>query len=246
MNMGLFRLVTIDRCGSTNTELLDHPELYPPYTALRALVQTAGKGRWGRRWADVGVDQGLALSLLFPLENSEDPFRIPLLSVLGVHRVLRRRGVESRYRWPNDLYVRGRKICGILNEARFCGEKGLFVTGIGVNVNQQEEDFPPEVRERAISLKMLSGREEDPGRIAGEVVDEMEGMVREGVSRERAVVSLEPLCDISPGEAVTLRLPLNRSVTGLFLGLGSRGELRVKAEGSELLLSEGEVERVVR
>ena len=105
--MGLFRLVTIDRCGSTNTELLDHPELYPPYTALRALVQTAGKGRWGRRWADVGVDQGLALSLLFPLENSEDPFRIPLLSVLGVHRVLRRRGVESRYRWPNDLYVRG-------------------------------------------------------------------------------------------------------------------------------------------
>ena len=46
--------------------------------------------------------------------------------------------------------------------------------------------------------------------------------------------------------AVTLRLPLNRSVTGLFLGLGSRGELRVKAEGRELLLSEGEVERVVR
>ena len=120
------------------------------------------------------------------------------------------------------------------------------MTGIGVNVNQQEEDFPPEVRERAISLKMLSGREEDPGRIAGEVVDEIEGMVREGVSRERAVVSLEPLCDISPGEAVTLRLPLNRSVTGLFLGLGSRGELRVKAEGRELLLSEGEVERVVR
>ena len=71
-------------------------------------------------------------------------------------------------------------------------------------------------------------------------------MVREGVSRERAVVSLEPLCDISPGEAVTLRLPLNRSVTGLFLGLGSRVELRVKAEGRELLLSEGEVERVVR
>jgi len=63
-------------------------------------------------------------------------------------------GVDAHLEWPNDVHVEGRKVAGALAHATSDGDGGVLVLGIGINVHQRPEDFPAELRERAISLAM--------------------------------------------------------------------------------------------
>ena len=68
-------------------------------------------------------------------------------------------GVEARLKWPNDLLWEGRKLGGILCESAFTGvDLDFSVVGIGINVGQKKDDFPVELRDRAVSLRQASGR----------------------------------------------------------------------------------------
>jgi BirA family biotin operon repressor/biotin-[acetyl-CoA-carboxylase] ligase len=114
-----------------------------PHGALvTAAAQTAGRGRQGRTW--VGPPgRALLLSLLL---REYDPL-LPLRAGLAVADLA---GVHARVKWPNDVLIDGRKLAGILVEAR--GQDGWAVLGIGVNVAVDLADLPPEVRDRAATL----------------------------------------------------------------------------------------------
>lgn len=110
--------------------------------------------------------------------SPEDAPRIPALAATAVRRAIRRScGLSCGIKWPNDLVLSGRKVCGILAEALPGPESSLWVVvGIGINVCQRREDFLPELRETAASLSMIAGAEIDRAALETAFLEELEAL----------------------------------------------------------------------
>jgi BirA family biotin operon repressor/biotin-[acetyl-CoA-carboxylase] ligase len=123
--------------GSTNTDLLVLARaMQPARPRLRAaLVQTAGRGRHGRRWHST-PGAALLFSLALPLEVSlQSPAAVTLACGIAVAETLRADGVEASLKWPNDVLLNGRKLAGILCELAHDGAgRRTLVVGVGVNL----------------------------------------------------------------------------------------------------------------
>ena len=121
--------------------------------------QTGGKGRLGRKWSSAKY-KGLFFTLILypPLIPSEANVLTLMTAVAVAEAIRNETGVAVGIKWPNDLLVDGKKICGILVELSAEMERiNYMVVGVGVNVNQEESDFPEEVRLSATSLKAHTG-----------------------------------------------------------------------------------------
>jgi BirA family biotin operon repressor/biotin-[acetyl-CoA-carboxylase] ligase len=136
-------------------------------TVVTARHQRAGRGRRGHEWWDAPGESLLVSVLLRP---SCRPAAVPQLSLVGglaVAEALAAAGVTARIRWPNDLLVDERKVCGILAEASSeasgdgRGRLHHVILGIGVNLNQTV--FPAALATQATSLRLVTGREHDAG-----------------------------------------------------------------------------------
>ena len=128
----------------------------PDGTIVYAETQTGGKGRWGRSWYSP-EQVGLWFSIILRPVHMIAP---ELLTMMGCVSILS--AVEELFdvilnvRWPNDLYYHYLKIAGLLTECSRQQDKWHYmILGIGINVNQKLHDFPPELRKKAISLKMI-------------------------------------------------------------------------------------------
>lgn len=141
------RVVVLDEVSSTNDYLKSIAGEVPEGTVVVARRQSAGKGRMGRRW--LSPEGGLWMSVLLR-PGFVDP-RIVFIGALSVVDTLADFGVLSGIKWPNDVWVGGRKIAGILVEGR--GEEHVVV-GIGLNVNNP---VPEELRDVAVSMFELTG-----------------------------------------------------------------------------------------
>lgn len=134
-------------------------------TVIASGYQSAGRGQRGNSWL-AAPWENLTFSLLLrfgsggfaPLEAA-DQFMISVVSTLAVHDYLAERGIESRIKWPNDIYCGDKKICGMLIENRL-GTDGVrdSIVGIGLNVNQVK--FPPNVP-NPTSMTLRSGKTYD-------------------------------------------------------------------------------------
>ena len=126
-------------------------------TLILAEKQTAGKGRRGRIWQS---PEGTTISMSLCMEPklpTEKVSGLTLVAALAVAKAVREvAGVCGQIKWPNDIVLNGRKICGILTELCFRGGTYVVVVGIGVNVNTEE--FPEEIKEVATSLKRECGK----------------------------------------------------------------------------------------
>ncbi|MGE5582731.1 MAG: biotin--[acetyl-CoA-carboxylase] ligase [Bacillota bacterium] len=126
-------------------------------TLVIAESQTAGRGRMGRQWASAS-GQGLWFSLVLrPRISAPVLGGLTLLAAVIMAQTIQSvTGIQPQIKWPNDLIHNGRKLGGIL--AEMSGEMDLvnyLILGIGINVNHRPEDFPPELRGRAVSLQMI-------------------------------------------------------------------------------------------
>lgn len=131
---------------------------YPDGTLVVAESQTAGKGRRGRNWSSP-AGSSIYMSLL--LRPDIPPYcasMITLVAGMAVSQAVgEMTGLPARIKWPNDVVVNGRKICGILTEMSTEMESiHYIVTGIGINVNQQ--DFPEEIMATATSLRIEAAK----------------------------------------------------------------------------------------
>jgi BirA family transcriptional regulator, biotin operon repressor / biotin---[acetyl-CoA-carboxylase] ligase len=111
--------------------------------------QTAGRGRAGRSWTDVPG----AMLMFSALVRDVPPQRSALVGLAAGVAVARAIGGDARLKWPNDVRIRGRKVCGMLGELAPSGD--YVVIGIGVNVGHAEGDLPEELK--ATSLRISSG-----------------------------------------------------------------------------------------
>ena len=145
--------------GSTNTDAKRLGEEGAPHgTVVAADMQTAGRGRRGRTWeSPAGKD--IYFSILLRPEFAPDKAAgLTLVMALAVARAVEEKcGVEAGIKWPNDVVVNGKKICGILTEMTVETDYiQHVVTGVGINVNM--DSLPEEIRESATSLFLESGK----------------------------------------------------------------------------------------
>ncbi|WP_296793988.1 biotin--[acetyl-CoA-carboxylase] ligase [Ruminococcus sp.] len=139
---------------STNTRLRELAmQGAPEGTAVIAGMQTGGKGRLGRKFFSPS-DTGLYLSILLrPEMTAADAVRITTAAAVAVADAVEKiSGRKADIKWVNDVYINGRKICGILTEAAFSLENGgldYAVCGIGINVYEPEGGFPEDIKDIA-------------------------------------------------------------------------------------------------
>jgi BirA family biotin operon repressor/biotin-[acetyl-CoA-carboxylase] ligase len=122
--------------------------------------QTKGRGQYGRRWESAPY-LGLWLSVLLrpAMTLRESPRLTATLAESVSQTIAEETGCAPTIKPPNDIYIAGRKVAGVLVEGRTASDGSyLAVAGIGINVNQTIDDFPAELRETAGSLAMVSGR----------------------------------------------------------------------------------------
>lgn len=130
--------------------------------------QTAGRGQYGRRW-DSAPYRGLWLSVLLrpPMTLRESAQLTSRLAEAVSTTIKQETGCAASIKPPNDIYIGGRKIAGVLVEGRTDKEgRYVAVAGIGINVNQAIDDFPEELRATAGSLAMAAGRKIDRSKLA--------------------------------------------------------------------------------
>ena len=134
---------------------------FPEGLIMIAERQTQGRGRQGRVW-QTPTAGGLTFSLLLrPAWPLAQAARLTIFVSLAVAEALEEVSqTRIQIKWPNDLYVGGRKLGGILTEVQGEVECIRFaVVGIGLNVRQQQSDFPPDLQSRATSLQIITGQE---------------------------------------------------------------------------------------
>jgi len=119
-------------------------------------VQTAGRGRLGRSWSSPPEDGILMSLVLFPPDPLRRPALLTILSAVAVCQTIQdTTGLNAAIKWPNDVYLRGKKVCGILVE-QSCGPgEPAAIIGIGLNVNTRAEVFAAAGLDQAGSLAMF-------------------------------------------------------------------------------------------
>jgi BirA family transcriptional regulator, biotin operon repressor / biotin---[acetyl-CoA-carboxylase] ligase len=192
----------------------------PHGTVVTAAEQSAGRGRQGRTWT-APPGRALLCSVLI----RDPPRLLPLAAGVAVAEVS---GADVQIKWPNDVLVDGRKIAGILVEARL--QERWAVVGIGLNVAVRETDFPPELRGRAGTLGL------EPGAIE----PTLEALLR-GLERWLAAGSGAVLDAVRARDALLGREVQWGGRTGMGAGIDGDGRLVVRTDGEEVRLDAGEV-----
>jgi BirA family biotin operon repressor/biotin-[acetyl-CoA-carboxylase] ligase len=211
----------------------------PEGTVVTARHQRAGRGRRGRVWWDGAGESLLVSVLLRPSLPVTETGPLTFLGAVGVAVAVEAEGVATGIRWPNDVLVGGRKLAGILAEGTTTAEGRLdrVVLGIGINVDQA--GFPPELADRAVSLRMLTGRRHDAGRVRDRLLGALDAGYRE--LRDRGGAALRAAWR---RRSVTLgaRVRTADGREGIAEDVDEAGALIVRAEdGSRLRVTAGEI-----
>ena len=151
---------------STNLEVRRRMESLDNLSAIAARFQTSGRGRGAHHWiSPEGDNLTFSLLLRFGLNGiallpASEALRITQMATVSVYEFLLSEGVQARIKWPNDIWVDDRKICGMLIENTLDGDKvAASIVGIGLNLNQRE--FDPSLP-NPVSLTMLTKKKYDP------------------------------------------------------------------------------------
>lgn len=201
-----------------------------------AEMQTAGKGRRGKSWQS---PKGTGVWFSFLLKPNITPPEAPLLTLLAglaVCRAIRQQtALEAKIKWPNDILIAGKKVCGILTELDAEMDSVHFViTGIGINVNT--ERFPEELQKVATSLKIEKGEAISRKTMIQAVIEEF----------EKIYLQYEKECNFLPFREEYKKYCVNigkelqvlgkQSFTGIGLDITEQGELLVKKETGEIVV----------
>lgn len=135
--------------------------------------QTGGRGQYERKWL-VEPGQNLTFSLIFEPQKAERFTLLTLACALAVSEVINEiAGLSAKLKWPNDILHQGKKLCGILTETQFSGNKlERVVIGIGLNVNQVE--FGNDLSETATSLSLECCKKFSREKLLAQIIQKIE------------------------------------------------------------------------
>ena len=210
-------------------------------TLALAEFQSAGRGRLGRSWE---VPEGTSVMMSILLRPKFEPQYAPTLTLvmgMAVAKAVKNLGFDVSIKWPNDVVVSHKKICGILTEMGVRdGKIDYAVIGVGINVNIRE--FPEEMADKATSLYLESGKEFDRSQIPGLVMEAFE----EYYEKFAATCDLSGLKEeyesILANYNQPVRVLAKEPYEGVARWITDGGELLVeKTDGTIVAVSAGEV-----
>ncbi len=168
------RIIVLEETASTNDIVWQMSAESAEGLVVFAERQSAGRGQRGNRW-ESAAGKGLWFSILLrPRLAAEESPRLTTWTANCVATVLRdQHSLGAIVKPPNDIYVDGQKVAGVLLEMRAVPGTHVGILGIGINTNQTSADFPAELRERAVSIAMLGGKNVDRHALAVAVLREL-------------------------------------------------------------------------
>ena len=231
-----FRLLIRESVESTNDEVHSLAKNGAPHGRIvLAERQTAGRGRRGAAWfAPTG--ESLAFSILLrPTEAKTLWPRLALATGLAVAEAIESFGPQVGIKWPNDVWIGARKVAGILVEAG----ADFAVVGIGLNVNTTE--FPPEVAKIATSLQMETGQAFSRAEVMAAVIRRFSIRSRQiGPDFPELISTVRQRCVLT-GQRVSL-ITAGEARKGTVEGIADSGELLFRSKkGLERLIQADEV-----
>lgn len=240
-----YKITELESCGSTNDvikrSISDNLKQFPLIVSSRE--QLKGRGRGNRGWFSPR-GTGLYVSIGLLLESRETVQLLSLVSGLAVIKTLENLSHHNfRLKWPNDVLFQKKKIAGVLTENSFNGDKMVSVTGIGINLNMGQDDFPEGLREKATSLRIITGRSVNIKRVTPVLVDIF---FKEIARLERGdtpgiVQSANRLSAYSSGDPVSVHLD-EKKFFGIYRGINHDGGLILeKANGQRDTIYSGEI-----
>ncbi|GAA0789758.1 biotin--[acetyl-CoA-carboxylase] ligase [Hathewaya limosa] len=237
------KIFHFDVIGSTNTKAKEIASLtMQKYndldngTIVISEGQTAGKGRLGRVW-ESPTGKGIWFSII--LKPDISPLKVSNITIIGasaVNLALKEMGVESYIKWPNDIIIENKKVCGILTE--MSAELDLvnyIVMGIGINVNIEKDDFPKELKNKATSLKAVYGKEFNRKKLLASILNNFEELYDNYIKNDL----LEPCIKICRDKSILIGKEVfieqrNKKYKVRVLDINNDGALVIQKEDGNL------------
>ena len=199
-------------------------------TVVISEKQTKAKGRSGKSWeSPLG---GVWLSII--LNPNVDHSKIPLITLatgVAVAKTLENIGVENpEIKWPNDIMINGKKVCGILTEAvaKFNTIESVII-GVGIDANLDVEQFPEDLQEGTTTLKEVLGREGNENFLIKTFLEEFEKISEQFIHEGYEDILKEwRKRSYSIGKIVEVREPFNTYYDAYVIGIGKEGALVVE------------------
>ena len=217
----------------------------PVFDVITAQTQTGGRGRLGRSF--FSPPGGLYFSAAFPLTGQET--NIPCLTLAAglcvCYALEETCGIAPRIKWPNDICLNGKKLCGILCEL-VGGKTPTAVAGVGVNLNAQKDDIPAELQNKMTSLRAEGVAPPPPEDLLNSIVEKLDRAVyKDRVLSDSAAAAsyMARVAERSFLTGKTVSFTQNDvSLTGVFTGIAPTGAalIRLPDESVEQIVS-GEI-----
>ena len=231
-----FQILQFDSIDSTNLEAMRQAKGGAPEgLCIIAREQTRGRGRLDRSWHSP-KDAGLYLSIL--LRPQFELARWPLINLaaaLAVHdAIFRRCELKVDIKWPNDICVADRKLCGILAETVET-EIGLAAI-VGIGINFHDENFPPELKPQATSLRSATSSDVNRDLLVNELlkaIGERYELLSTDDGGEHTIREWCANSSYAFGRRVSVSLG-DENVVGVTRGLESDGALRIETAGGRI------------
>lgn len=205
--------------------------------------QTEGKGRLGRYWKSENKN-GLYFSIILkPKLSPENISRLTLIGAAAVYLGLKEMNIETKIKWPNDILINNKKICGILTE--MSGEIGridYIIMGIGINVNNDVDNFDNELKIKGSSLKIELNREIDRKRLFGNIINNFEELYYQFIEEDNFSKTLEIARENSILIGEEARIVNNKNEEFVkVIDINEDGELVVEKDGVKTVVYSGEI-----
>ncbi len=235
--------IHFDTIDSTNTWTKKNAATLDPnqLTCVTALEQTAGRGRFYRKWISP-KGQNIYATLYFSIPRNS-PYIINLGQILSLSciAVLRKKGFDPKIKWPNDIQLDGKKVAGILCETVSFEDRIGIVLGVGINVNMPQ-DLLDSIDQPATSLAQLSGQtwtlEQIIEPVLKQFIKDLDLLEKQGFEPFRA---LYDECLAFKGETISCHDGI-KTVKGVCHSINSDGRLNLLLPNDEvILLSAGEI-----
>ncbi len=236
-----FSVQHFDSLDSTNQEALRQAKKGAKEgLTIVAKSQTHGKGRLGRSWQT--LHDSLALSILLrPDIAAVDVPKFSLLAAVATHQALSLFAPKVGIKWPNDLLIEGKKVCGILTEMQSTSHGIAVVLGIGININTPKEGWAADMRTPPTSLNTYCSQPISRDDVLHAILEsahehykiwQHQGFAPIYQAWEKAHVASQKEVSVFDGKAY---------IQGLALGLAGDGALRLLVNGKEQRIIAGDV-----
>lgn len=237
-------IIQLEEVSSTNLYAKENLDSFEDKTVIIAISQTSGRGRFDRKWVDLG-EGNLFMTIVLKPSNSFEEVYANLTQYLSVvlTKILEEYGLSPKIKWPNDVLVNDAKISGILCETVMQGSnfKGL-VLGIGVNLNADKGDLKQIKEKVATALNIELEREYvDKNLFTEKLLNEFFKNYEEFLKQGFLMIKKEYIerCSFL-GKEISVKV-FNDKKSGIAKTINDNGELVIEKNNDEFILTMGDI-----